>query len=284
MGSGEVTFWDFIREKQNSAQTHLCVGLDPILEELPSSMVGKREAVLSFLKDIVDATWDLACCFKPQMAHFCAHSLEKELEQLIDYIHDKAPGTPVLLDGKRGDIGSTAQMYAKEIFNRYKADGVTLNPYMGWDSLEAFANYRDKGIFVICRTSNPSAGDLQNLTVGVQPGGQPLPLYQWVAQRVLVDWNVFSNMGLVVGATALEELGRIRCLFPEAWLLVPGVGTQGGDLESVLKSANLKKEGAGGLLVNVTRSLIYASSGIDYQKKVREKALELQKAMSSYFI
>ena len=255
-------FYKRLSETQRIKKTCLCVGLDPRLDLLPEPLTGRRDAVFEFLKGIVDRTREFSCCFKPQIAYFSAYGLEEVLLEIINYIHGKYPENPVILDAKRNDIGPTSEMYAMEVFNRYKADAVTVNPYMGQESVEAFAKYRDKGVFILCRTSNPGAGELQDLKM------EETPLYSLVAEKALGSWNQNENIGLVVGGTGSGELKKLREDFPEAWFLVPGVGAQGADMDSVIKYG--KSNGVGGLIVNSSRAILYAGKGADYGKKAGE--------------
>ena len=267
-------FFKLLLKAQQNKKTYLCVGLDPHLDHLPEPLTGKPEAVFGFLKNIVDATAAFACCFKPQIAYFSAHGLEDTLLEIISYIHNTYPHTPVILDAKRADIGTTSEMYSKELFCRYRADSVTVNPYMGRDSLEPFLTQKDKGIFVLCRTSNPKAGEFQNL----KSDGQPL--YNRVAEKALTEWNTNKNIGLVVGATALKELQNLRRRFPEAWFLIPGIGAQGGDL---LKVIQYGKSNKGGLIINSARAILYAGKGFDYAEKAGEAARAMQTEMKPHF-
>lgn len=244
-------FFTWLSECVTRNSSLLCVGLDPDPERL------EGEEVFVFNRRIVDATADLVCCYKPNSAFYEAlgnRGLEA-LRQTIDYIH--ARDLPVILDAKRGDIGSTAAAYARAVFEVYAADAVTANPYLGTDSVAPFARYLDKGVFVLCHTSNPGARDFQELTVvNGGSGVSGRPLYQVVAEQVQ-QWNLGSgNYGLVVGATYPEELRAVRALATDLWLLVPGVGSQGGDLEAAV-AAGLWA-GGHGLIVNVSRSVIYA--------------------------
>lgn len=207
--------------------------------------------MLDFCRDMVDATADLVCAFKPQIAYFSALGLENELQALIAYIHAKHPGVPVILDAKRNDIGDTAKLYAQEAFERYDADAVTVNPYLGSESIAPFLRYTDRGVIVLCRTSNPDSAWLQ------QYPDEESPLYLRVARQA-ADWNQSGNLMLVAGATYPEELGRIRAEVGDIPLLVPGVGAQGGDLEAVLRQgADSKGEG---LVINASRAVLYADS------------------------
>lgn len=267
-------FFKRLEEHQKQKKSFLCVGLDPHLDKLPEDMKGKKEAVLPFLKSIVDATHELSICYKPQIAYFAAYGLEKELSEIIDYIHEKYQ-VPVILDAKRNDIGSTAEMYALEAFDRYKADAVTLSPYMGGDTIAPFTKDPSKGVFVLCRTSNDGASEFQNLNFSNKP------FYQVVADRALNHWNQNKNIGLVVGATAVSELKTLRENFPHGYFLVPGVGAQGGDLEAVIQYG-IRAEG-GGLVINSARGILYASAKKDFAEKAKENAYDLQKVMAKAF-
>ncbi|ATE61276.1 orotidine-5'-phosphate decarboxylase [Thauera sinica] len=234
----------------------LCVGLDPDPARFPAHLQGRPDAIFEFCKAIVDVTADAVCCFKPQIAHFAARRAEDQLEALIEHIHARHPGTPVVLDAKRGDIGSTAEQYAVESFERYKADAVTVNPYMGRDSVEPYLAYPDKGVILLCRTSNPGGSDLQFLDVGA-PGGS-LKLYEHVARLVAEEWNAGGNCGLVVGATFPAEIARVRALTGDMPLLVPGIGAQGGDVPATV-AAGRTADGTG-LMINSSRAILYAGA------------------------
>ncbi len=268
------SFFKLISENQKTKKTFLCVGLDPNLNFLPKPLTGQPEAVFDFLKNIIDATEEFSCCFKPQIAYFAAYGLEDTLLKVIEYVHTKYPQTPVILDAKRNDIGTTSEMYAMEVFSRYKADAVTVNPYMGQDSLEPFTKQKDKGVFVLCRTSNPGAGEFQSLKTNEKP------LYKTVAQKVLNTWNVNNNIGLVVGATAPEELKSLREEFPEAWFLVPGVGAQSGDMNLAIQYGKSEK---GGLIISSSRTILYAGKNSDYADKSRKTAQAMQEEMKCFF-
>jgi orotidine-5'-phosphate decarboxylase len=246
----------------------VCVGLDPEPAKFPAHLRGDPDAVFAFCRAIVDSTADLACAFKPQIAHFAALGAEDALRRLIAHIHERHPGVPVILDAKRGDIGSTAQHYASEAFDRYGADAVTVNPYLGRDSLQPFLDRADKGVIILCRTSNPGARDLQDLDVGGRT------LYQHVAETVARDWNGHGNCALVVGATYPAELGDVRRRVGSLPLLVPGVGAQGGDVEAVVRNGRTK-DGIG-LMVSSSRAILYASDGEDFAKAARAAATALR--------
>jgi orotidine-5'-phosphate decarboxylase len=245
----------------------VCVGLDPEPAKFPAHLQGRPDAVFEFCRDIVDATADLACAFKPQIAHFAALRAEDALERLIAHIHARHPGVPVILDAKRGDIGSTAQHYASEAFERYQADAVTLNPYLGHDSIAPFLDRADKGVILLCRTSNPGGADFQALDCG------GLPLYLRVAETIARDWNANGNCALVTGATWPEELGKVRAIVGDMPLLVPGIGAQGGDVEAVLRYG-LTADGSG-LMISSSRAILYAGHGEDFAQAARGAAQEL---------
>lgn len=239
----------------------VCVGLDPEPTKFPAHLRDTPDAVFDFCAAIVDATADLTCAFKPQIAHFAALRAEETLERLIAHIHAKHPGVPVILDAKRGDIGSTAQHYATEAFERYRADAVTLNPYLGRDSIQPFLDHADKGVILLCRTSNPGGADFQALDCGGQP------LYLRVAETIARDWNANGNCALVTGATWPEELGKVRAVVGEMPLLVPGIGAQGGDVEAVLRHG--RTADGTGLLISSSRAILYAGSGEDFADAAR---------------
>lgn len=237
----------------------LCVGLDPAADKLPAAVRGAAEPLLAFNREIIDATAAWACAFKLQFAHYAAATAERELEQTVAYIKRRCPHAPVILDAKRGDIGATARMYAREAFDRYGADAVTVNPYLGGEALAPFLEYADRGVFVLCRTSNPGSGEFQQLIVDGGDGGRTLA--QHVAARAAGEWNAKRNIGLVVGATWPEEIAAIRALAGDMPLLIPGIGAQGGDLAAVLKHG---LSGDAGLLINISRGIIYAGDGGDF--------------------
>ncbi|MBC7938619.1 MAG: orotidine-5'-phosphate decarboxylase, partial [Chitinophagaceae bacterium] len=212
----------------------LCVGLDPEPARFPPPWTDDPRRIFDFCSAIVDATHDLVLAFKPQIAHFAAARAEEQLERLIAHIHRVAPDVPVILDAKRGDVGSTAGHYASEAFERYQADAVTLSPFMGLDSLEPYMRYRGKGLMVLCRTSNPGGSELQAQTLqGADAQGQGAGemLYERIARLAAGEWNHGGQLGLVVGATFPAEVARVRELAPTLPLLIPGVGAQGGDAE-----------------------------------------------------
>ena len=268
-----MSFVAAIDAAQRRNASLLCVGLDPEPAKFPAHLRGKPDAVFEFCRAIVDATADLACCFKPQFAHFAALRAEDALERLIAHVRATHPGVPVILDAKRGDIGSTAQHYAGEAFDRYRADAVTVNPYLGRDSVQPFLDRADKGEIVLCRTSNPGARDLQDLIVP-DTIGDGRPLYQHVAQLVARDWNANRNCALVVGATYPDELREVRALVGDMIILVPGIGAQGGDVQAVLRNGR-DTQGAG-LIISSSRAILYAGSGEDFALAARGEARKLR--------
>ncbi|MBD8899310.1 orotidine-5'-phosphate decarboxylase [Rhodanobacter sp. DHG33] len=261
-------FMQSLQNAWNRNQSLVCVGLDPEPAKFPAQLQGRRDAVFEFCRDIVDATADLVCTFKPQIAHFAALRAEDALERLIAHIHDKHPGVPVILDAKRGDIGSTAQHYASEAFERYRADAVTLNPYLGRDSIAPFLERADKGVILLCRTSNPGGADFQALDCG------GAPLYLRVAETIARDWNAHGNCALVTGATWPEELGKVRTVVGDMPLLVPGIGAQGGDVAAVLRHG--LAAGGDGLMISSSRAILYAGSGEDFAQAARAAAQALR--------
>jgi len=258
----------------------LCVGLDPDPERFPLELRDSPDAIFTFCRSIVDATADLVCCFKPQIAHFAAHAAEDALGRLIAHIHEHHAGIPVILDAKRGDIGSTAQNYAIEAFDRYGADAVTVNPYLGRDAVLPFLERADKGVIILCRTSNPGAQDLQDLVVSSERGGGGRKLYQHVARTVAGEWNANGNCALVVGATYPEELADVRRRVGDMPLLVPGVGAQGGDVEAVVR--NGKSENGSGLMISSSRAILYAGNGGDYADAARAAAMAQRDEINRY--
>jgi orotidine-5'-phosphate decarboxylase len=255
-----------------AAESLVCVGLDPEVERFPAHLRARPNAILAFNRAIIDATADLVCAYKPQIAHYAAVGAEEQLQDTLRYIRERAPGVPIILDAKRGDIGSTAEKYAREAFERYGADAVTINPYLGRDSAEPFLQYADKGVVILCRTSNAGSGEFQNLQVGDRK------LYQIVAERVAGEWNSRGNCLLVVGATYPGELADIRARTGEMTFLVPGVGAQGGDVDEAVRNGRAK-QGAG-LVINSSRGILYAGSGEDFAAAARRATLDLRAAIT----
>ena len=257
-----------------TTQSLLCVGLDPDPAKFPAHLKDRSEAIFEFCKTIVDATADLACSFKPQIAYFAAHRAEDQLEALIAHIHEKHPGIPVILDAKRGDIGATAEQYAIEAFERFRADAVTVNPYMGRDSVEPYLAYPDKGVILLCRTSNAGGSDLQFLDVGGEK------LYERVARLAAEQWNTTGQIGLVVGATFPAEIARVREIVGDMPLLVPGIGAQGGDIEATVNAGKTSKNT--GLMINSSRAILYAGKDENYAEAARRVAQETRDSINRY--
>jgi orotidine-5'-phosphate decarboxylase len=267
-----MTFLDQLRGAHRQNQSLLCVGLDPDPAKLPGAWKGDAGRIFDFCAAIVDATADQVIAFKPQIAYFAAHRAEDQLEKLMAHMRAVAPQVPVILDAKRGDIGSTAEQYAIEAFERYGADAVTLSPFMGFDSVQPYLKYHGKGAFLLCRTSNPGGDDLQSQRLA-SVDGQPL-LYEHIARLAQGPWNLNGQLGLVVGATYPAEIERVRALAPTLPLLIPGVGAQGGDAVATIR-AGLRLTGgemSGPVIVNSSRAILYASSGESFAAAARAEA------------
>lgn len=270
---------DFI-SKLNAAthqqQSLLCVGLDPDINKFPAELKGKSDAIFAFCKKMIDATADVACAYKPQIAYFAALAAEDQLQAICDYVRKTYPYIPIVLDAKRGDIGATAEQYAREAFERYGADAVTLNPYMGFDSVEPYLEWKDRGAIILCRTSNPGGSDLQFLQV------DGVPLYQHVARLVAEKWNRHGQCGLVVGATFPRELAEVRKLVGEMPLLVPGVGAQGGDVQATVQAGQTTQ--GGGMMINSSRAILYAQpkDDEDFTQAAARVAKETRDAINQY--
>jgi len=264
-----MTFAERLARAQQTSGSLVCVGLDPDLAKLPKDL-DRAQPLYAFDRRIVDATADIAAAYKPQIAFYSALGAEAELVASIRYIRERAPAALVILDAKRGDIGNTAEAYAREAFDRYGADAVTVNPYMGEDSVRPFLARPDRAAILLCRTSNPGAEDFQDLLVDGQP------LYRRVAQRAAAHWNTHGNLMLVVGATYPREMADLRMAHPEVPFLVPGIGAQGGDLDAIL-AAGLDARGAG-LLISSSRSIIFAGGG--EAGAIREAAADLRTAIN----
>ncbi|MFZ6767886.1 orotidine-5'-phosphate decarboxylase [Undibacterium sp. Di26W] len=254
----------------------LCVGLDPDVSRFPAELAGKPDAIFTFCKTVIDATADLACSFKPQIAYFAALRAEDQLEAICRYIKTTYPHIPVILDAKRGDIGATAGQYAREAFERYAADAVTVNPYMGFDSVAPYLEWKDRGVIILCRTSNAGGSDLQFLDVGGKP------LYQHVAQLVADKWNTNGQCALVVGATFPNELAQVRALTGDMPLLVPGIGAQGGDIAATVQAG--KTANGTGMMINSSRAILYPTlmAGESNVAAIRRVALETRDAINTY--
>ncbi|TSE26776.1 Orotidine 5'-phosphate decarboxylase [Tepidimonas sediminis] len=261
-------------------RSRLCVGLDPDPARLPGRWRGRVEHLYDFCAAIVDATADLVCAYKPQIAYFAAHGAEAQLERLMAHIRVAAPEVPIILDAKRGDIGSTAEQYAREAFERYGADAVTLSPFMGFDSVEPYLRYPGKGVFLLCRTSNPGGDDLQAQRLADVPG-QPR-LYEHIAALAQGPWNRHGQMGLVVGATYPQEIERVRAIAPTVPLLIPGVGAQGGDAATTVRAGwrgDAQGRTTGAVIVNSSRAILYASAGEDFAAAARAEAERTRAAL-----
>jgi orotidine-5'-phosphate decarboxylase len=268
------TFIQTLDHAWHTTNSLLCVGLDPEPSKFPGAYANRSDAIFDFCKKIVDATAPYASSFKPQIAYFAAHRAEEQLEQLIAHIHLKHPGLPVILDAKRGDIGSTAEQYAREAFDRYRADAVTVNPYMGFDSIEPYLEHEGKGVIVLCRTSNPGGSDLQFL----ETGGRPL--YQTVAQLAAEKWNAKGQLGLVVGATFPKEIEVVRGIVGDMPLLIPGIGAQGGDVEATVKAG--RTAAATGMLINSSRAILYAGKGDDWVEAAAQAAKDTRDRINAF--
>ncbi len=269
---------NFISQLQTAWQDNnslLCVGLDPAPEKLPLHLRERpiEQAFTEFCIAIIDATAAYACAFKPQIAYFAAHRAEAALETIIQYSRTHYPHIPVILDAKRGDIGSTAEQYAIEAFERYRADAVTVNPYMGFDSVQPYLAYPDKGVIILCRTSNAGGSDLQFLQVG------NTPLYQVVAHKVAHEWNTSGQCALVVGATFPNEIKEVRDIVGDMPLLIPGIGAQGGDLAATMQAGQTSM--GTGVMINSSRAIIYASTGEDFAQVAAQVARETQQAINA---
>lgn len=269
-----MTFTQMLVAAWRKNNSLLCVGLDPDPAKFPAHLKGRDDAIFEFCAAIVDATADLVCAFKPQIAYFAARRAEDQLEALIAHIHAKHPGIPVILDAKRGDIGSTAEQYAVEAFERYQADAVTVNPYMGRDSVDPYLAYPNKGVILLCRTSNAGGSDLQFLDVGGEK------LYERVARLVASEWNRNGQCALVVGATFPAEIARVREIVGDIPLLVPGIGAQGGDIEATVRAG--RTDNGSGLMINSSRAILFAGKDENFAAAARRVALETRDTINLY--
>jgi orotidine-5'-phosphate decarboxylase len=264
-----MIFLDQLNAAGRQNNSMLCVGLDPEPTKFPGAWRGDASRIFDFCAAMVDATADLVIAFKPQIAYFAAHRAEDQLERLMAHMRATAPQVPVILDAKRGDIGSTAEQYAREAFERYGADAVTLSPFMGFDSVQPYLKYHGKGAFLLCRTSNPGGDDFQNQRLA-SVAGEPL-LYEHIAGLAQGPWNLNGQLGLVVGATYPAEIERVRAVAPTVPLLIPGVGAQGGDAVATVR-AGWRPNAP--IIVNSSRAVLYASSGDDFSAAARREALK----------
>ena len=250
-----MTFVEQLGHAERINRSLLCVGLDPDPSRFPGAMRGDASRIFDFCAAIVDATRDLVIAYKPQIAYFAAHRAEDQLERLIAHIHDSVPDVPVILDAKRGDMGSTAEQYAREVFDRYRADAVTLSPLLGFDSIEPYLRYAGKGVILLCRTSNPGGADLQELRL---ESGEKV--YERIARLAVEQWNGSGQVGLVVGATFPAEIARVRALAPTLPLLIPGIGAQGGDAAATVRAGwrGTPARTTGPIIVSSSRAVLYA--------------------------
>lgn len=257
---------DHITDKNNSL---VCVGLDPEFEKLPDAIKNLAYPQVEFNKKIIDATHDLVCCYKPNSAFYEALGAEgiENLKQTCDYIRKAYPEIPILLDAKRADIGNTNKGYVSFAFDYLKVDAITLHPYLGGEAIKPFLDRADKGCIVLCRTSNPGAGELQDLKINGEP------LYKHVARKVANEWDANKNCMLVVGATYPEELKEIRGIAPDMTFLIPGIGAQGGDVEKTVEN---------GLRSDKKGLIISSSRGITFAESPRDEAMKLRDEINSY--
>jgi orotidine-5'-phosphate decarboxylase len=271
-----VNFIDKLAHSWQQNHSLLCVGLDPDLKKIPADIAAQPDAIFQFCKQIIDATADLACSIKPQIAYFAALRAEDQLEAICQYIKTSYPHLPIILDAKRGDIGATAEQYAREAFERYDADAVTVNPYMGFDSIAPYLEWKERGAIVLCRTSNEGGSDLQFLDVGGKP------LYQHVAQLVADKWNRNGQCALVVGATFPNEIAAVRQLVGNMPLLIPGIGAQGGDVAATVAAG--KTADGSGMMINSSRAILYAQAtgNESFTQAARRVALETRDAINAY--
>ena len=264
-----MSFVARLAHAERTNRSFLCVGLDPEPARFPGAMRGDPSRIFEFCAKVVDRTKDLVIAFKPQIAYFAAHRAEAQLERLIAHIHDSAPDVPVILDAKRGDIGATAEQYAREVFERYRADAVTLSPLLGFDSIEPYLRYEGKGAILLCRTSNPGGADLQELRV--QSGEL---VYERIARLAAGAWNAGGQLGLVVGATYPAEIARVREIAPTLPLLIPGIGAQGGDAAATVRAGwrgNADRT-IGPIIVSSSRAILYAGGDDGYAESARAAA------------
>ena len=268
-----MNFVTALRQAALTQDSMLCVGLDPDPARFPGAWAGDASRIFDFCAAIVDATHDLVCAFKPQIAYFHAHRAEDQLERLIAHIREVAPTVPVILDAKRGDIGATAEQYASEAFERYQAHAVTLSPFMGFDSIEPYLRYEGRGAILLCRTSNAGGSDLQ-----AQRLASGELLFEHIARLAAGPWNANGQLGLVVGATFPAEVARVRELAPTLPLLIPGIGAQGGDAEATVR-AGWRPEAP--IIVSSSRAVLYASRGDNFAAAARAAALATRDTLNA---
>jgi orotidine-5'-phosphate decarboxylase len=259
----------------------VCIGLDSDVSRLPKMLLGKDDPQFEFNKAIVELTADIVCCYKPNSAFYESQGSKgiQSLQATVNFIRSFAPDVPVILDAKRGDIGSSNDCYAEYVFDVVGAHAVTVHPFLGAESAEPFTRRSERGVFVLCRTSNPGAADLQDLTVKTDDGAIGRSLYEIVAMQVRDKWNSGHNCGLVTGATYPKELESIRQIAPDLPLLIPGIGVQGGSLEQTLAAAALPNGAP--VVINSSRAIIFASAARDFAERAREEAVALDVAIRS---
>ena len=265
---------DSLYQEIKVKESFLCVGLDVDLKKIPPHLLNEKDPIFSFSKGIIDATHSFTVAYKPNLAFFEAYGLKgwKAFEKIIDYLNKNYPNHFIIADAKRGDIGNTAGRYAKAFFENFGVDAVTISPYMGRDSIEPFLSYKDKYAVLLALTSNEGSRDFQFSE------DKGVPLYEKVL-RLSTKFKNSNKLMYVVGATKSENLIAIRKIVPDSFLLIPGVGAQGGNLKEVVQNGINSNCG---LLVNSSRGIIYASSGTDFSTKAAEKAFNMQKEMSEY--
>ncbi|MBV6272368.1 orotidine-5'-phosphate decarboxylase [Alcaligenaceae bacterium CGII-47] len=268
-----MTFIHKLSEAWRTSNSLLMVGLDPDPGRFPAEIREHPEAIFEFCRSIVDATAPYACGFKPQIAYFASEHAEAQLEALCAYIRGHYPALPVVLDAKRGDIGSTAIQYAREAFERYQSDAVTVNPYMGRDSVQPYLDYDGKGVIVLCRTSNPGGSDLQFMRLD-----NGTPLYLHVAEMVADQWNANGQCALVVGATYPDEIAQVRQRVGDMPLLIPGIGAQGGDIEATVRAG--RTQAGTGMMINSSRAILYASAAGDWREAAAQAARTTRDAIN----
>lgn len=269
-----MTFIDLLQRSWQQKNSLVCVGLDPDYKRIPGNFQTSKQPLFAFNKCIIDATVEYTCAYKPQIAYYSCRGAESELEKTIAYIHQYYPGVPVILDAKRGDIGSTAEMYAQEVFERYDADAVTVNPYMGGDTIQPFLKRQNKGVVVLCRTSNPGSGDFQEQEI------KGKKLYQLVAEKALNEWNQHNQIVLVVGATYPQELKKIRDMSNNIPLLVPGIGAQGGSVEQAVTNGQCSY--GAGMIINSSRGIIFAGSNGNTAQAAAQAAQSLRDTINQF--
>lgn len=269
-----MTFYERLNTAWNTNNSLLCVGLDADQEVIADYISGKNK-VFEFNKQIIDATHSYVCAYKPQISYYNAYGIEDQLQMSIEYIKTNYPDILVILDAKRGDIGKTSELYAKEAFLRYKANAVTINPYMGSDSVLPFTSYQNHGCIVLCKTSNPSSSEIQNISDSSNE-----KIYQKVLNLAKNKWNTNKNIMLVTGATYPQELKEIRQSIGDIPLLVPGIGAQGGSIQEVVQNGQTKN--SKGLLISSSRAIIYASKDKNFAKNAAKVAQQTKEEINKY--